>query len=67
MDLIRADNRQAALVHWKTELGGTDLLEHAVAKILDGELDPQDAEDKAGYVKLDPGRLEAIRQLMAKD
>jgi type II secretory ATPase GspE/PulE/Tfp pilus assembly ATPase PilB-like protein len=64
MRLLGAGNRSGAVTYWKTDLQGMDMMEHAVAKVLAGEIDPAHAEDKVGELTLGDGRLAAISRLM---
>ncbi len=50
MDLIAEKKKPAAVRHWQTKLGGMTMLEHAVTKMLRGEVDPRDVKDKVGLI-----------------
>lgn len=50
MVYIRKGDRLGALEHWKRNMGGITMLEHAVSKVLAGLVDPFQAEDIVGVM-----------------
>jgi type II secretory ATPase GspE/PulE/Tfp pilus assembly ATPase PilB-like protein len=57
-DYIRAGDKLMALEHWRRELGGQTLLEHAVSKIQAGLVDPRMAEQVVGHLVAEAPRAE---------
>ena len=49
LDLIRQGEKSAAVDYWKSNLGGLTMLEHGLLKVLQGEVDPREIEDKVGF------------------
>jgi type II secretory ATPase GspE/PulE/Tfp pilus assembly ATPase PilB-like protein len=49
-DHLRAGNKAAAVEHWLNALGGQTLVEHAIAKIRTGLVDPAMAERAVGWL-----------------
>ncbi len=51
--LVRQGEKTLALEYWINELGGKTMLEHAIDKIAQGELDPSMAEKVVGHLIFD--------------
>ncbi len=49
-DLLRNVGREEAIEHWLKDCRGLRMLEHGIQKILRGEVDPRDIEDKVGQL-----------------
>ena len=61
MELISAEKKDDAVRHWLTELGGMTMLEHAVLRMLMGEVDPRDVKDRVGIIdEVDADRMKAF-------
>lgn len=57
-----------ALRYWKDELGGMDMLEHAVVLILSGKVDVRSVEEVVGLIEeVDPDRVEKILKLVGDE
>jgi type II secretory ATPase GspE/PulE/Tfp pilus assembly ATPase PilB-like protein len=50
-EFIRAGDKVLALEHWRRELGGRTLQEHAITKVQAGLVDPRMAEKVVGYLQ----------------
>ncbi|ACT52139.1 GspE/PulE family protein [Methylovorus glucosotrophus] len=50
MSFIRNNDRLGALEHWKRNMNGMTMLDHAVKKVLSGTVDPFQAEDIVGFL-----------------
>lgn len=48
--LVRQGEKTEALAYWVNELGGRTMLEHAIDKVADGEIDPGMAEKVVGHL-----------------
>jgi type II secretory ATPase GspE/PulE/Tfp pilus assembly ATPase PilB-like protein len=53
MRLIREGRKMDAREYWLTELEGNTILGHALAKMLNGEVSPQEVEAKVGLIKFE--------------
>lgn len=52
LDLLCAGERDAAQRYWKDHLGGRDFSRHAIEKIIDGAIDPVQAEYRLGRLSV---------------
>jgi type II secretory ATPase GspE/PulE/Tfp pilus assembly ATPase PilB-like protein len=50
MDLVRAEQKAAAIASWKEATKGLTMIEHGIVKILLGEATPFEIEDKVGML-----------------
>ncbi|MBC7413964.1 MAG: Flp pilus assembly complex ATPase component TadA [Herminiimonas sp.] len=50
---LRAADKTGALAYWCNELGGRSIVEHAIAKVAAGLIDPQVAEKTVGHLLAD--------------
>lgn len=50
MEYLRKLDMAGAAHYWRTELGGMSMVDHAVMKINQGEVDPFETEDKVGML-----------------
>jgi hypothetical protein len=48
--LLRAGDKIGALAWWRTELGGRSIVDHAIAKVGAGLIDPRVAEKTVGHL-----------------
>ncbi len=48
MEYVRADNKAGAEDHWLKNLGGRNMVEHMIDRVIAGECDPVDAEKVVG-------------------
>ncbi len=55
-DLVRAGAKNQAVHYWRQQLGGQTLLEHAIAKMRAGLVDPRMAEKIVGHLVTDAPR-----------
>ena len=61
MTLMRAQNKEGAYNYWLNEMGGLTMQEHALQKLVDGKISPQDMELQQGDVTdIDITRVEKI-------
>lgn len=52
MNMVRRDDKISAEQYWLTHLGGRNMTEHMVDRLIAGEVDPLDAERTVGPIKL---------------
>ncbi|NHZ41573.1 GspE/PulE family protein [Massilia aquatica] len=57
-EFIRNGAKSQALEYWRRELGGQTLLEHTLAKVAAGLVDPRMAEKIVGHLALEAPRVE---------
>jgi type II secretory ATPase GspE/PulE/Tfp pilus assembly ATPase PilB-like protein len=63
MDYIADNRKEMAVAHWIETLGGISMLEHAIVKMLMGEVDPRDVKDRVGLIDVaDRGRIMKLRE-----
>ena len=61
MKHIRDGRKEEAITYWMSELEGLSMLEHAIQKLVKGQCDPRDVEDKAGdLAEFDMTRAEIV-------
>jgi general secretion pathway protein E len=59
MQFMQSGDKVGAIEHWKKNLNGMAILEHAVIKMLKGEVDPREVEGKVEPISLfDKSRME---------
>jgi len=52
MEYVQHNNKAMAEYHWLTVLGGRSMMEHAIERVYNGELDPQDTEKIMGPLEI---------------
>ena len=62
---IRAQRKLEAIRYWKQDLKGVTMLEHAIAKMLRGQIDPKEISRVGPLFHFDPKRIESLSHLIA--
>lgn len=61
MDYMRGRDKRGAERHWRTKLGGTSMLGHAIDKVGAGIIDPRDVESQLGFLTDELNRLDFLK------
>jgi len=61
MDYMRGRDKRGAERHWRTKLGGTSMLGHAIDKVGAGLIDPRDVESQLGFLTDELNRLDFLK------
>lgn len=65
MNRIRQGDKGGAVQYWLDHLDGLTMLEHAVQKMLSGQIDPRDVEDRVGVLTdFDLNRRPRVLEMM---
>lgn len=68
LDLIRDERKHEAVKHWKENLNGITMLEHAFVLVCTGQLDIREMRFNVGsLVKIDKNRIPTIMRLVADE
>lgn len=61
MDYMRGRDKRGAERHWRSKLGGTSMLGHAIDKIGTGMVDPRDVESQLGFLTDELNRMDFLK------